>query len=813
MSTCLRVPARLAAILSFAVLSSLGLLAAAPASGAPSQRASARHAGIVHSRCALKGRKKSPNRRGAPAGCSSVSRRAVAPHAGAPAGGGVSAITATQLEGAAGSAQQAVTTTSQPPASESSAPAPAPAPAGAGSPPSVSSAGSEAGWNVLSDPIDPTNLLRVPFGKTSFWLQPWRAYFDTWPSSQLTNAVGINFNVNYQYAEAAARVLHDSGFKLARVEIGFGTLSYENPHEFRSGAPALHARLVALHNNGLRPLIVLNANAGDPAPSKVVWLTTTTEAPAGASTVQLSAASAAEVVPGKTGFDYISWNGAPDVLITAVDGNGVATLSTPLKNALAAGKHMGTTLLYAPFVDPQLVNGQPTNPAFMPTWEGWLNYVATVCREVEAVVGPGGFDLEVWNELSFGSQFLNAEDYGPHPPAKSPEQRHKGEVLRHVINALLKGTVAYVRNPANGISPAVGITNGFASETPFPSGAYAPLGLTALSKHPYAGVRSFPEGYRRDFIKPVNALGQTDLVKDARAPFSPLFIPNYQVLQPEYMLTAVSTENLVRDIAPITTEVYGLPHGREVGPPGGQPLQKWITEYNIGAPEGATGLTFADRAHFHAKALLRNLVASVNKGISRAYYFGTGAGPFSVIGQEFWSALEAHPETYPGDALAGEILSGFHNMLERFQGPGPGGSAHHLSLLSVAQYGNHAQFLGDGTAAHPSLYDRDVLAVLPFQNSPNEFVIPVYVMTSDVLTLYEPGQPSSDIRRYDLPDEAFRITLGNLPESSTAPSVSAYDPLRNESTPARLVSREGSSATFEVAATDYPRLLRVAYSA
>ena len=26
-------------------------------------------------------------------------------------------------------------------------------------------------------------------------------------------------------------------------------------------------------------------------------------------------------------------------------------------------------------------------------------------------MGPNGYDLEVWNELSFGSQFLNSEAY------------------------------------------------------------------------------------------------------------------------------------------------------------------------------------------------------------------------------------------------------------------------------------------------------------------------------------------------------------------------------------------------------------------
>ncbi len=63
--------------------------------------------------------------------------------------------------------------------------------------------------------------------------------------------------------------------------------------------------------------------------------------------------------------------------------------------------------------------------------------------------------------------------------------------------------------------------------------------------------------------------------------FAPLFVPGYQSLFPEYYLAATQTETIVRDLAPITTEVYGLAHGRNVGPPGGAPLQKWMTEYNL----------------------------------------------------------------------------------------------------------------------------------------------------------------------------------------------------------------------------------------
>ncbi len=666
---------------------------------------------------------------------------------------------------------------------------------------------------VVSDPIDSRYLTDVPFGETSFWIQPWRAYLDTWPASHLLDAVGINFNVPPTEAEPVAQLLQDNGFKLARISIPWDALSYSDPTSIsKEHEDGIRTRLVALQRHDLRPLFVLEANSEAPGPLKVLTLTTTAEAPAGATTVQLDPTSAAEVVPGKTGFNYLSWRGAPDILITAITPAGRATLSRPLPNALAAGPHGATTLLYSPFAPPKLADGEP-NPQFRATLEGWLSYVATVSRVAQEAFGAGGYDLEVWNELSFGSQFLNLEDYGPPLGKDNPAARHKAEVTHSIVHAVLAETVAFVRNPANGISPEVGISDGFASESPFPSGAAAPLGETALSKHPYVGRRIYPGSYRVDYDRPVNALGEIDLANKPVPPFTPLFIPSYEALLPEYTLTALSTETLVRDIAPFTTKVYGFPHGREVGPPGGAPVQKWITEYNLSIPEGTTGLSFADRTHFHAKALLRSLVAMVGKGIDREYFFAAGSGPFSLISSAFYEELEAHPGTYPGDRAGGEILGGIHNLITHIEGPGPEGPARQLKLLSIVQSGNHAQFLGDGTAAHPTLYDRDVLAVLPFQSAPERFVVPVYVMTSDLLTLYEPEAPATDIHRFDLPQERFRITLGNLPESASPPSVGAYDPLLEQQTPARLISRRGSTAVFEIAATDYPRLLSIDYGA
>ena len=45
------------------------------------------------------------------------------------------------------------------------------------------------------------------------------------------------------------------------------------------------------------------------------------------------------------------------------------------------------------------------------------------------------------------------------------------------------------------------------------------------------------------------------------------------------------------------------------------------------------------------------------------------------------------------------------------------------SLLEIDDYAGNKQFEGDGTADHPPLYNRDVLAFLPFQVTSNRFVI------------------------------------------------------------------------------------------
>src|SRR3954447_4820324 len=123
----------------------------------------------------------------------------------------------------------------------------------------------EGRWATLRNPIDRKQQTALAFGKRSHWLQPWRAYLDTPPATRLRDAIGINFNVKPQDAEATAALLQRSGFRRARIEIGWDQISYDHPDELGKHE-ALHPLLGALGRHGIRPLILLNANHGAPGP-------------------------------------------------------------------------------------------------------------------------------------------------------------------------------------------------------------------------------------------------------------------------------------------------------------------------------------------------------------------------------------------------------------------------------------------------------------------------------------------------------------------------------------------------------------------
>jgi hypothetical protein len=634
----------------------------------------------------------------------------------------------------------------------------------------------------LREPIDPREQTAVAFGERSHWLQPWRAYLDTVPATRLLDAAGIDFDVPSAQAPATAALLGRAGFRRARIEVGWGSFSYSHPDRLKHPG-ALRTVLLALRGAHIRPLILLNANDLEPCPLKGFRVTLEEPAGRGALSVHVDAATAAAIVPGRSGLTLPADGKAAGILFTSVH-DGIAALSRPLPESLPAGGHSAVTLLDEPFARPRLADGRPS-PAFERTLRGWLQYVQAVADFARQTLGSTQFDLEIWNELSFDSDFLDAGTYYSHP-----SRQGTGDTTE----AILRRTVAWLRRPGSGFA-SVGIGDGFASQRPWDSGATAPAGLTAIDKHPYAALRVFPRDAVFGHERAIDALGLVS-AKRVEGRWIDRFVPRYTAFLPEYALTAIQTESLVRDLSPYTTRIYGVPHGRYTHPPGGPPPQVWVTEWNLDPGDALAGgdagpLTAAER-HLQAKAALRALVAYVNKGVGAFYYYAALDQRLGLID--------------PNAPGGGETIQAISRLLDAFAGAERLRRTRPLKLLRIGDFAGHVQFAGDGTPAHPPLYDRDVVAFLPFQVAAGRYVVAAYVMTRDIAQRRRRSSPRPG-GTFDLAPERFRLVIGGLGRCDLPISMS--DPLLGGSPPVRKVGCSRGALTVDVRLTDSPRLLRI----
>ena len=630
------------------------------------------------------------------------------------------------------------------------------------------------GWNILRNPISSSQQTSIGWCKRSYWQQPWRGYLDTRPASALSGGAGINMNQGVgtpAFARTAA-MLGRTGFRTARLEIGWHEISYADPGAF-TDPEAVRAKLQALRDSGLRPVILLNANHGDPGPVRVDWLQVTQPVGLGQSWIQLDAPSAAKVVPGLTGFGT---DKRPDILITAVDSSGRATLSRPMPIPVPAGSYQSYTLRYRPFTAPLTVAGTP-HPVFEETLAGWTRYATAVADLAKSVTGPGGFDIEVWNELSFGSDFL---DIGKYYATLPNELRGTGTVT----TAILARTTNVLRDPARGYG-TIGISDGFASQGPWESAAWEPTGLTTMSKHPYQANIALTGGRRMAACQPVDATGRAegDAVGDQ---WLDPFTPTTGVLLPEFPLTALKTETMIRDLSPITTMIGNVPHGRAVtNPSDGKPLGVRITETGLIA--SSIGKSASDVRAMQARWAMRALVAFTAKGASSVELYGARDPEYGLVDEAFFATPSA------GDAAAGQTIAAIRRLLAAVGSSTPD-QIQPLTLDAIADNHNHVQFTGDGTAAHPPLYNRDVVAAFPFQRSARSYAIPAYVMTRDMTKQLTP--------------ESYRLTFSGLATGPVA--VTAYDPETDRSVPVQVTGRSGGTITVELALTDSPRVISVA---
>ncbi len=614
-------------------------------------------------------------------------------------------------------------------------------------------------------------LTDLEFGLHSHWIQPWRSFFETVPAKQFLDGVGVGFPTFDEIKpDLLAQMLVKNGFRNVRVEIGWGELNFEDESRLNSEERFTQV-LEACRRWNLRPLILLNLHQGVPTPLEMFNRLVTRDAPQSATQVSLE--STKGLVVGRSGLSDLTDYWAAEALITGINGNTVM-LSKPLPKAVSAGTRVRmATLKYRPF-------SKPGGADYQQTLEGWKRYVGTVSRFVSRKLGTVGtaslgFDLEIYNELTFGTHFLYLNDYyNPDLDVYEDES---------IWDHLVEETAQYItQNPAD--FAGVGLSNGFANTIPWTASSRQPERITAINKHPYAGVKRFPAEEQNG--TKLDQKGQP--IDD---------VPIYTSLFPEYYGTGIQTETLLRDSAPFNTNIYDTVHGR-YGLRKDKPINVWITEVNIQPLEVEVKDSVAARA-LKAKTTARYLSFFLNKGVTKLQLFsaiddqGSDTG-YSVLQANFIQYAKDHsvyptddgPFTAPALQVTRRITDLFKQKLDPLLT-----QTRPLEVRSVRDNHDHVQFAPVGK--QPPLYNREVLSVLPYQVNKKRFVIGYYVMTRDVRQSLEP--------------EEYTLELAGL--DSVGAQLSVYDPFTDASVPLKLHTLEANKLVVSLSATDYPRFLVV----
>jgi hypothetical protein len=618
--------------------------------------------------------------------------------------------------------------------------------------------------------IDPAYLTTTPFGSHSHWLQPWRAYLETVPARNFVDGIGVGLDLPPESVnlDVILQMLSRHGVTRTRVEIGWGNMNYAAPTQLNHPA-AFRSLLRSCQRWGVRPVILLNGNEGAPCPALFFDRTVTANAVAGATTVRLNDTSG--LVIGKSGLCNLSGYRAAEAIITTINGDTV-TLSKPLPKAISAGTIVPmATLKYRPFSDP--VNDAASDNE---TLAGWTNYVDVVTKFATEALGTAhgpdrGFDLEIWNELTFGSAFLGIDNYY-NPPAY---HYNADQVWAAIVAATAR---LASENPSQFQNVSIG--DGFANTIPWPSASTEPPRINTINKHPYPPRRNYPADEQHG--QAYNALAQPDS-----------YVPAYSALFPEYYGTTLQTETLLRDAGPISNSVNGTWHGRYERP--NNPCPVWMTEVGIAPNEhGITNV--AEALALKARTTARFYCFYLNKGVANLDLYAAGAGDASlgVVLDAFVDYARTNL-TYPADdsgytSPALEVTRRIVKKMKDQLNPNLK-VTRPLRVVSISDTHNHFQFAGDGTSAHPPLYDREVLAFLPYQVNSSRYVVAYYVMTRDIIQ--------------SLPPEQFTINIAGLNGSGTA--CSAYDPIHDARVPVSIAAATTNSLTVVVTAADYPYLL------
>lgn len=696
----------------------------------------------------------------------------------------------------------------------------------------------------LTGPYEDPGQANVPFGIISYFNMPWRSYMDTWPASRMTNFCGTQFNVDLKYTDALCQLLQESGIRNMRVEVGWGNMGWDD--DLTPDARSRFFRLLAiLKKHGIRPLILLNAHHGAPCPMREIQVELAADARKGDRMLKLKDASL--IRPGYTGIRNPAYIAAYP-MITRVDADGTATLSSGLPEDIKAGPYTLIELKYQPFQGAKLKDGSP-RPAALETFDGWMRYAAHVGQFVRKALGTvnkadSGFDVEVWNEQSFGSNFLDINNYydekfeflepfvykheRPIQAGYTPNARLKFEESNYRYS-ILPGTIDYFNNSSNGFC-GVHVISGFANQWPWDSGSGLWDGQAGFSRHYYTGAISdiSPEiPLYKDNFGVVDATGKFEGKSNGKdwATVEPgsFFVPKFRLGCPEFMFTGFKTEHITRDLMPDSRLVLFQGHGRYTHNGDFRTAEVWQSEVNfdrsqfINSVKSETGAKDDDPtlqaldSHIAGKMLLRQYLFQASKGLHRIFLFSPQADRYSLgmLPEAFYKALDNNNYQLNG-AVRKTVppeFAGLGWFVKQMDAGQKIQTTRALQVKELVELKPRLAYAGDGTSAHPNRWNRDFFAFMPYQLSANQFVIPYYVTTLDVGHVWDKSKATLDSARYDMPEQEFDLTIGNI--RGIGATVSGYDMLTNKGTLVRMVQATTSSLTVRLKTVDYPRVLRV----
>ncbi len=701
----------------------------------------------------------------------------------------------------------------------------------------------------LDGPYEDMTQTPPPFGIMSYYSQPWRAYMDTWPASKWLGLPGAGWTTDPKYAEPVAQLMGETGIRYARVEIGWGNLNWDDqlPPDAKARWTAL---LHTFQKNGIRPLFLLNAHHGVPCPMRGFDAVLAQPAKKGDRLVHF--APGTKLRAGYTGFVNLTDYVAAFPLITQIGDDGAAQLSAPLPKDLAAGKINLQELKYLPLQGTKLQDGTPV-PEAQETAQGWLRYAAAIgsmAREALGTQGKAdsGFDVEVWNELTFGSNFLDINNYyDPKRVYAEPLTYRKTRVWTTALRpdarldfeqkgyqCLLPMTVDYFNDPQKGFHN-VAVISGFSNQWPWNSGSSLWDGQAGLSKHYYTGstIREVDPDHPfsgKDHAT-VDALGKYDGKQQGNdwnkiAPGTN-FVPTVQVAFPEWSHSSFQTETIQRDLFPdsrrTNTPDYMGRYGRYTHNGDFRTPRYWQTETNFdrsdfinrvkteaGVKEDDPGLLALNDAT-NSKYLWRQYVFHCAKGFDRIFLFSVSFDPFSLglLPTAFFHALDASGDKLT-PAVRKTVPKGWGAvkwMTDLMKTGEPLEATRALRVDPLVERQPRLVFAGDGTTAHPSRWNRDYFAFLPFQLSARRFAVPYYVVTLNATKIWRPELGALDPVRYDMPEQEYDVTVGNC--AGARAHVSAFDPLKGMAVPVKVLAATATSLTVRLVAADYPRVLLV----